>query len=409
MSDHKDLNFVQGFMNFCANTEVPQMFAAWSAIAGISAILGRRTYIEFGAGNIYPNMYITLVAGSGQMRKSTSIDMISDMLREIKPGPNIVAQKLTPEALIDSLKVVHTEDPAHFMKVTCTGFILADELATFLNKQSYEAGIAPLLIQFFDCKASWEYRTKSGGSQVLTDLCLGMIAGSTIDWLSSAIPTNAVGGGLTSRIVFVYVDQPAAPVPYPVMSDETRSLRLTLINHLNRLARLEGMFKLTDSAMSFYKKEYMRFYNGDDGHTFFNNPTLRGYASRRHIHQLKLSMLLSAAEDDARIIEDRHIAGATQFLSLSEKHMSTVLNMITSTELGLLQKQFIDMIMRSPVNPVTKERRVSKSLILRVMGHRVTLRELDETINSLKISHGLTEVISGKEIFYVLKDRNDPG
>lgn len=387
-------DFLSGFMKLYEDTEVPPTFAAWSAIAGLSCILGRRCFLECGPFNIYPNMYICLVGGSGVVRKSTSIDAISTMLRLVQPGPNIIAQKLTPEALIEAMKIVNTENPKEFMKTTCTGFVVADELATFLNKQSYEAGIAPLLIQFFDCKPNFEYRTKTGGQQILTDTCLGLLAGTTVDWLSSAIPTNAVGGGLTSRIIFVYVEKEEKMVPFPEFTDAHKHLAQTLLDHLHRLSQIQGKYVLTPDAKEWYAGEYIRFKTSEDGHTLSSNPTLSGYASRRHLHQLKLAMLLAAAESTEMVVKLEHLKVATTMLSGCEKKMPDILNMVTSSDLGILQRQFVDLIRKS------QGRKIAKSTILRSLGHRISLRELDEIVNSLKAARLVTEWIEAGDSYY---------
>jgi hypothetical protein len=114
-------NFLKDFVNFCSGTEIPSIFAMWCGISGISAALGRRCYIDMGTYSVYPNFYILLVAGSGRNRKSTSIKQIEKVIKQLQPIPNLISQSITPQGLIDAIKVTEVNDSKHLLRETCTG------------------------------------------------------------------------------------------------------------------------------------------------------------------------------------------------------------------------------------------------------------------------------------------------
>lgn len=403
MSKYDVNNFIRGFTQLCEETEIPSSFAAWSAIAGVSCALGRRCYLDWGTFQIYPNEYICFVGASAVVRKSTSINMLEDMLREIDPPPNIIGQKLTPEALIIGIQTKEPPSGTLVSKpVSCTGFIIADEFGTLLSKQTYEMGISPVLIQFYDCKRVFEYKTKTSGIDILRDTCLGILAGTTLIWMSRSIPEDAIGDGLTSRIIFVYEDQPMPPVAVPVFSEAKRHLRGELIKRLQLLSQIKGEFFLTREAIDYAVKDYNEFRDSKLGKMLYANKFLQGYAGRRQLHQLKISMLIAAArlkspEQDKLITLD-DMQGATELLQMTEKALTKVVKIITSSQQGILIAEIESHIRKgTPVDDPTKSGRkawaYSRQQLVRELYSRYSVHEVELALETLKqagILHQMT-------------------
>jgi hypothetical protein len=369
-----DENFLEGYLRYNRGTEIPPMFALWCGVAGISAVLGRNSYTRLGPFKIYPNVFVILVASSGKCRKSSSIEMIDELLHLLDPGPNMIAQKLSPEALIQSVRQVETKDPTRLLAETCTGFVIADELSTFLNKKSYEAGLASLLIQLYDCKSNFQYRTVIRQVEQINNACLGMLAGSTIDWIRSGVPEESVGGGLTSRMLFVYVDQPSAGVAVPEYSEEHLELKMQLVKQLQQISTLTGEFKMDPAALTFFKEEYNSFRN-TTGTAFYNDKTLEGYASRRANHLLKIAMAFSASDSLDMVIKKHHMSGARELLSQNERNLQMVMNLITSSNRGVETTSVLSII--------KKYQQIKRGDLMKIVSHRMTARELDEALTAL--------------------------
>lgn len=363
-------NFIQGFVELCQETEIPEIFALWCAIAGISCGLGRRVWLDMGTYKIYPNFYIILVASSGRYRKSTVINQVKRIVKQLTPPPNLISQKITPEAMIEALRSVSL-DPQKLGAEEATGFVLVDELSTFLNKNSYEAGLAPLLIQFYDGE-DFEYRTKMRGVEKATNTCLGLLGGSTVDWIRSAIPLDAVGGGLTSRIIFVYVDTPVPPVAITTFGDRKKKLLESLIKQLNLISVVSGEMKMTENALFFFKYEYERFYKESP---FYEEKGLSGYAGRRHVHMLKTAMALSVAERKDLIITEQHLQGAKAILEQSELTMKLVLNLICASEMGS--------VITTVLNLIRARGEITRSDLLQKVAHQIGARELTDVLDTL--------------------------
>ena len=382
------MNFLRDFISLNSKTEIPEEFALWCGLSGVSSVLGRRLWIDMGTYIIYPNLYIILVAGSGRCRKSTAIGMIERLVRTLDPGPNIIAQRITPEGLIDALK---RSKIIKDVERDCDGFVLVDELSTFLNKKTYDSGLASLLIPFYDCKDKFEYRTKGRGIESISNSCLSLLGASTIDWIKNAIPIDAIGGGLTSRMIFVYVEKPPPPVAITSFGRDKEKLQENLVKGLEQMLLLEGEVKLDKDAWDFYKIEYEKFYLGSK---MFDNPILSGYASRRHVHLLKLGMVFAACElNSSRIIlEPRHLEGARSILELSESSMPQVLSLISSSEKGTLTELVYQRVLR--------EGKMTKANLVGAFSHRLDVTELESVLNTLVHSKKVSLTSNGRDLFY---------
>jgi hypothetical protein len=374
------VNFVVEFSRLCQGTEIPELFAVWASLSGVSAALGRRIWLDMGTYMIFPNLYVVLVASSGRFRKSTTVDLLMDVVEPVVPPINFIAQSLTPEALIGAMDKGKTGG-------VCEGFIKADELSTFLNRKSYDMGIAPLLIQFFDCKSKYVYETKARGKETLLNICLGMLAGTTIEWIRNAIPTDAVGGGLTSRMIFVHAEQPPKPQAWTDLSPERKAVKAQLTLALNRIRNLRGPVQLAPEARELYEKVYVKHCETSP---FWIMPVLQGYASRWHCHMLSLAMIMAVSEEPAKmpvVIQARHIRAAIAILQQSEVYMPKILTMITSTEKGALGELLADHVRLLPGG-------VSRENLLRSVSHRVSAKEFGEVMETL-VQAGRVERGSG--------------
>jgi len=387
-------NFLRDYLDLNNGTEIPPRFALWCGISGMSCVLGRRLFLDMGTYTIYPNMFIVLVAGAGHCRKSTAIGMIEKLLIQIEPRPNLVAQKITPEGLIDAVKVEIPEPDKlrpHNMRTCSEGFALVDEMVTFLNINSYEAGMGSLLTTLWDCKESFEYRTKGRGRELITRSCFGMLGGTTVELLRDAIPEEAIGGGLTSRIIFVYVDTPMPPVAITNFSVEKRRVQERLVRTLQRMSSLEGEVSMSSDAWEFYEAEYNRFYKNP----MFELKTLAGYASRRHIHMIKTAMIFAASKTITQkvIINKSDLEGACALLEQDEKCMPRVLSLITMNQKGGLMEMVYQMIKQ-------KDNGIPRSMLMAQMSHKIDSRELNEILETLVQAQRIKATAHGNNILY---------
>lgn len=392
-------NFLINFLKLAKGTEIPQIFAFWSGVAAISASLGRRVWLDMGPYTIFPNFYIVLVAPSGQFRKSSSVRLASGLLKELVPRPNLISQNLTPSALMEAMNANQTTEGTKLAVTTATGFAIVDELSTFLNRKSYEAGLASMLIEFYDCPADYEYRTRARGIERLEQPCLGILSASTVDWIRDAIPPEAVGGGLTSRCIFVYAETPPPPVARTSYTQEQLTVREVLLSELQTLSAFSGPVTLEEEAWKFYEEEYVRFYHkaGD----LWRDKYLTGYAARRHIHWLKLSIVFAAAAGTLTV-SLQHLEAALKMLEQVEKHMKMVLSLVTASDMGGHIAR-VEEFIKKYTKELPDGRKVGPNLamVARTMMNHLSGRQLKEVIDTLVAAKVISMVIDKQEVYYV--------
>ncbi len=323
-------NYLKNFSRLLERTEVPERFALWAGIASLLAALERRIFINQGIYTIFPNSYIILVAASGQ-KKSTAINTANKLLQRLNPKPNTISQKITPEALIGALKVVSNDAPnSKLFEEKSGGIVIADELATFLDKNSLERGLGPMLTELYDCK-DYEYQTKSRGVELLKDPYLSLLGGTTVELIKNCLPKDAIGGGFTSRTIFIYEDQSPAPVAWIDYDEELVQLEQELVNYLQRLMDLQGPVTVSPEAKKFFIQDYEERHKHG---TFRADPLLRSYENRRHAHLFKVAMAIMVADEPRLVLELHDIRTAKAILEEAEEFMPRVVKLIAATDTG---------------------------------------------------------------------------
>jgi len=380
------VNFIRGFSKLCEGTEIPPLFAFWCGLTGVSIALGRRVWIDQGIFKVFPNLYVVLAAGSGQCRKSTAITVLQNIAANVEPPFHFVSEKLTNEGLIDYMYKIRTQRAGDEGDKTAPwyseAYAMVDELSTFLDRKSYEGGLAATLIQLYDCRARFEYRTKTKGVTTVQNVCLGLLGGSTLDWIRNAIPADAIGGGLTSRIIYVFVENPAPPCARPSFTDDDRTLALDLAAVMQTIATVpNGPADLEPEAWEEYERLYNEWHATQGGESaMFLNANLAGYASRRFMHLLRVAMLFAVARHPTRakvVVTLRDVTDAHKQLGLVERYMPKIMFLIASNDRGF-SSELVQMRVAS-----FGQNGISRELLMRSITNKLSQRELDEILATL--------------------------
>jgi hypothetical protein len=370
---------LESICKYTEDTEIPGIFSLWVGVSTIGTALGRNVYIDQGFFQVHPNTYIVLVANSACSRKSTSIGIGQRFLQNIHPSINMFSQKMTPEALIGSLSGLDLNNSNDSIIPSAVGIAIADELSTLIDKNSFATGMIALLTSLYDSK-DFEYNTRGRGKEPVKNPCLSILGGSTIHWIKESIPEVAIGGGFTSRIVFVYKDKMEKLVPWPFMTEENKQLEKDIIHDLNDISNMRGPFGISDEAKELYKDEYCNFHKTS---TLIHNDNTAGYANRRNFTLLKIAMIISASESSGRVIETRHLKIAIKMLEHVEKDIPFIIKSIVSKEVGDIFEQIIKFIMRQRV--------VSKAELIRQYRHKMPSRDLQVLVDTL-VEEGVIRV-----------------
>ena len=334
MSRQCKLSWVDTYIDYTRNQESPTSFHEWTALCLLSATVGRNIWIVRIKYTIFPNIFVILVAGSAKCKKSTAIKIGERILKATTDPPMIFAQRVTTEALIEALENNKIEGQ-------CAGIIIADELSVFMAAGSKESGIIPMLTTLYDSPDEWTYHTRSRGKEILKNVTLTILAGTTKVWLKCAVPADSVAGGFASRIIFVYQELPNRPILFWDETAEEMELRRQLIYDLNLIRKeIKGPMDFSPEA----KKAAEEWYQEEWFKT--RDEKVDGYFSRKHDTMFKIAALFSVAESSTRVITAAHIKRALGLMEENERFMEPIIASIMASQVGDLTERVLEIIRR---------------------------------------------------------------
>lgn len=328
MSERNFNNFLQGYINYTSHLEAPTEFHLWAGIATIAGALRGKCWIDMGFFKWKPNCFIIFVAPPGIAAKSTTLDQGMNLLKQVE-GINFAPASATWQALCSNfaeVKETFNINGKDFEMSNLT--IAASELGTFLDLQNRE--MIDMLVDMWDGKdAPWVRRTKGAGEEIIQSPWVNLAACTTPSWVMENMPQYAIGGGFTSRCIFLYADKKEKAVAYPDqhIPKHHKVIKNKLLEDLTRIAAIKGAFTIEKEAIEFGTQWYEQHTMNTPRH--LRDERLQGYAARKQSHIHKISMCLSAAESDDRIITLNHFQSALSLLGIIEQNMMKVFDAIS--------------------------------------------------------------------------------
>lgn len=295
-------NWVTAYMEYTRGTESPQPYHFWTAATILGAATARQVSFNFNYFTIYPNFYTILVGPSG-VRKSVAAG-IGVRLAETA-GIKKFSDKITGAALLKDLAESTVKRIQGTTIQLCSPMLIyASELGVFMGPDAYSSGVIADLTDLYDCPKKWEKKTISRGTEEIIGPYVSLFAATTPTSLKACIPPDAVGQGFTSRIIFVWADKRKQRVPLPEFSAGHKMLETSLVKDLQHIGSLRGEFEFTTAGLETYRNYYL---SRPDPEEEFEDERLRGYASRKDMHMLKLAMVLSVANRDDLKIDKKEV------------------------------------------------------------------------------------------------------
>lgn len=332
-------DWIDAYMEFTEESEPPQVFKKWCAISAIASALQRRCSMNLGWGDFYPNMYIVLVGPSGS-RKGTAMRPARQLIDSL--GIQIAAEATTREALIKRLDEAKAQgfsltDNQATMHSSLT--VHSQELTVFLgyNNQALMAD----LCDWFDCSSSYIYETKGSGTNTIKNVWFNLIGATTPSLIRSTLPEDAIGGGLTSRIIFVYGDKKHKIIPIHFQTEREAQLKTDLGEDLTTMTQLEGKFRQTEDYVDNWIEWVMQ---SEQNPPFQHNHHLAGYIDRRRLHLAKLSMIMSASRSNEMLLRAIDLEKAITFLEEVEKNMPKVFSGVGKNEMAEVMNRILTTI-----------------------------------------------------------------
>lgn len=338
-------DWIPAYLDYTKGTEAPRLMHFWAGVSCIAACLRRKVWIDMKRFQWFPNFYIVFVAPPGIISKTTTMDMGMDLVKEvpgIKFGPDVV----TWQALVTSFAEAQEDFQYGEDWVPMSPLTLASgELGNLLNPQDRD--MVNLFIALWDGRKSFTKITKGSGNDVISAPWINMIGCTTPHWIADNMPSATVGGGFTSRCVFVYADRKQNFVAYPdehVSADfEARAQALRSdLEHIS--VNLVGPATLTEGARAWGRAWYERMWSTNNER--IDDERLDGYLARKQTHMHKLALILSVSESDDLVIREDHLVLADKMLESTEHDLDKVFSRIGRSEESLQAERFINFIKR---------------------------------------------------------------
>ena len=321
-------DWLRAFVDYASYGEAPRHMYFWAGVSAVAGALRRKVWIDQAFFKWTPNFYIILVAPPGIVSKSTTASVAMDLLRSV-PGINFGPDVVTWPALVQAFaeKTESFEWAGAFYPMSAIT-IESSEFGNLLNPQDKE--MVDLLVSLWDGKqGKFEKRTKSSGNDSIENPWINVIACTTPSWIAGSFPEYMIGGGFTSRCVFVYAEKKEKYVAYPgrVVPADMLSTRAKLIDDLTHIGTtLAGPYTLEPDALNWGETWYYRHYEQRPAN--LDDDRFGGYIARKQTHLHKLAMVLAAAQRDELVITREDLETANIMVTNLESTMPLVFNKI---------------------------------------------------------------------------------
>lgn len=321
-------DWLTAFCDYAKFGEAPRRMYFWTGVSALAGALRRKVWIDQAYFKWHANFYIILVAPPGIVSKSTTASVGMSLLRRV-PGIHFGPDVVTWPALVTSFEEFKEGFELRGSLYPMSAMTLeSSEFGNLLDPT--DKRMVDLLVALWDGKqGTFKKQTKFSGDDNVENPWINLIACTTPAWIAGNFPDYMIGGGFTSRCVFVYAEEKSQYVAYPgqhVPSDILATAD-NLVSDLTHIStNLTGEYKLSKEAIAWgeawYKHHYLNRPVGLDDDRF------GGYIARKQTHIHKLAMILAASRGDDLVVSYENLALANTMVSDLEADMPLVFGKI---------------------------------------------------------------------------------
>lgn len=337
-------NWISSFLDYASFGEAPRHMYFWAGVSAVAGALRRKVWIDQAYFRWYPNFYICLVAPPGIVSKSTTAGVAMNLLRRVpgaKFGPDVVTWPALVEAFAESTEAFEYNGEYHPMSAMT---LESSEFGNLLDPNDKQ--MVDLLVSLWDGKqGSFKKSTKHSGSDEVQNPWINLIACTTPSWIAGNFPEYMIGGGFTSRTIFVYADSKARYVAYPglVVPRDLKEMENDLVNDLTHISEnLAGEYKLSADAVEWGEKWYHQHYTTRSA--TLDPERFGGYIARKQTHIHKLAMVLAASGSDEMVITADHLDVAYTMITDLEPDMQFVFSKIGRSDMSMYAEKIIHFV-----------------------------------------------------------------
>jgi len=346
-------------------TEARESFILYTGIFCIAAALRRQVSISkdyLGGWTCHPSMYILFVGPPGAPRKTSTMKfakILLDRVQDLYGGGSI----LTQAALMQEMSEGSLDGSI---------YLTVGEFSDLVMKS--KSDMYEFLTSAFDGAKEIRAKTIGRGEESVQNPCINLLAASTPRWLGANLTEEQIGGGFSSRILFLFEDSARRKKLFydsEINQEEFNVMEELLLHDLKLIAKLEGNFKFTTVS----KKLVTDWYSKHDP----SQATIhvRGYSERKATHLLKMMMICSASRSDDMTIGKEDFYQALKFLGIIEKKLPLVFAGIGKNIYKLDQEEILKMLL------VADKRGMKTSILIKELLSVGTESQILELVSTL--------------------------
>lgn len=301
----------------------------------------------------------------------------------------MISDRNTIEYILEKLsqgfpKTVAIGGQALKLGVDSTALLVSSELSVFLTASKFSIMI---LTDMWDNKEDYGYATRGGGERNIKNICVSLLGGTAQEYLIRTIPIEAISGGFTRRVNFVFSNKKDRKIPWP--TSNSTSTHSDLVSDLREISRLHGEFKFDAGARALFEG----YYNSCEPFDFDDEATAN-YKVSKWVNASKVAMVLSAARDDSLEITQEDFQTAIDKIEAITNQVGTVFRAVGESPLVQATNRVLEFI--------ESKGYASRQEILSMNWKHVTSDDLDRIIITLREANIIREAYAGKKTMYYL-------
>lgn len=375
--------WTSSFVELYKERSTSELFLRWAAVSAVAGALERRVWVRTNAGDLYPNLFVLLVAPPGVGKDQALLPM-----RDVWASTgklNISPISMTGKGLLEELAAPSASrqyiEGGNWINYH-TLLIAVPELGVLLP--SHDLGFLSILNELYGCNTVFEERLRKQDERFKIERPhIHLVAGTQPNYLSALLPEAAFGMGFTSRMIMVYH---GTPTKSSLFSNTAFNKPLfDRVRHdLLQICDLRGQFTVTPEAA-----ELIEHWHKHDSE--LDKPThskLMHYSARRILHILKLCQSFSAARSNELTIIPQDFYQAKELLLETEKLMPEIFKEMTSgSNLGDLEEAY-----NFVIEYTLGGKALPESKLVAWLAGRVPVYQIKPMVETM-VSSGMLEVV----------------
>lgn len=394
------MGFIKLLLEHTKPYESPESFWKWSAYCTVAAVMRDSCYIRQGDSELYPNVYVLLLADSAVHRKGNPVRFCEKLTNKIA-NTKVISGRTSIQAILDELARGETHPKTGKAIKGGSSLFSAPELSAGIVN---DPEAIKILTDIYDFKEEYTSRLRGTGTFHIKNICFTMMAASNESLLIDLYDEKARTGGLLGRTFLVKPNEFRQGNSLFDFPDTTASMK-RIADSLLAISKIEGEMVVSEAARKEYNDWYIPFRASQQ-----NVKDKTGILGRIHTSILKLSMILCADHTLGLVIKKEHIEEAiaesmgllpnyTQFVMSGGK--SPISNIAT-----IVLQQLFD----------AEGHGLSRAYLLRMNWNEfdvetfdkfITTMEQAEMITGIMIDNGIGYKLTKKCIDILFKDKKE--